>query len=528
MKFIKTIAITLFLALLVQPLPSAFGFALLGPVAPWMLVTYGVYDPAYDIGGPMDIGSGYRWNTPIITYGFDESFLNYFGTNGVNAVESTIKHLNDLPPASSIVLTNYPFNVLGLNGKAWNQGVYYNLPSQTLSALLEQLGLAQPGRHVIVSHQWTPALTNYTWIDSDAVGSLGLNNVCVVMRNFDPQTLAASADVNNNTYEGVITDSTLTNGTNQMHGIECESDGMNLAVAENNGYLANGVYGLGEGEYYVGLTYDDVGGLRYLLNNQNVAYEKLLPNTVVLGSRNGTSVDGAWRPGVEKITFVRQSENTMFRSFQPLRYRYYDYYYSNSVLAKQLVVRTVYQPDILFSVADNGEGWNTYDIPLDVRTSTAQWQNNASANGNADGEGPGVIQPPIKITFHKLGPQVQTGINPPEVPIYFNGGWGAWNNPTNPMYIIPEIKNKNNCPLTIHLYVIDWYTRATITNQSWHCEIPIGGKVALQTSANQIDWSLVTTVTNTGSVIEWLDSPATGTPKYYRAVPQRGHYAWDF
>ena len=60
-------------------------------------------DPFGDIGGPMDIGDGYRWNVPVVTYGFDQSFLDYFGTNGVAAVEGAIQILNDLPPASSIV-----------------------------------------------------------------------------------------------------------------------------------------------------------------------------------------------------------------------------------------------------------------------------------------------------------------------------------------------------------------------------------------------------------------------------------------
>ena len=107
MKFIKTIIASLGLGLLVQLVPSAYGFALLGPFAPWMQASNGVYYP-YDIGGPMDIGSGYRWNVPVITYGFDKSFLDYFGSNGVTAVESAIKTLNNLPPAAQLEPTNYP------------------------------------------------------------------------------------------------------------------------------------------------------------------------------------------------------------------------------------------------------------------------------------------------------------------------------------------------------------------------------------------------------------------------------------
>src|SRR5262245_51899616 len=84
-----------------------FGFALLGPYADWMQLTNGYRGP-YDIGGPMDLREEYRWNVPVVTYAFDQSFLDYFGSNGVAAVESAIQILNNLPPASQIVLTNFP------------------------------------------------------------------------------------------------------------------------------------------------------------------------------------------------------------------------------------------------------------------------------------------------------------------------------------------------------------------------------------------------------------------------------------
>src|SRR5947207_9309804 len=83
------------------------GFSLLGPYTDWMAPTNG-YRQSGDIGGPMDINEEYRWNVPVVTYGFDKSFLDYFGSNGVAAVESAIQILNDLPPASQIVISNYP------------------------------------------------------------------------------------------------------------------------------------------------------------------------------------------------------------------------------------------------------------------------------------------------------------------------------------------------------------------------------------------------------------------------------------
>ncbi len=54
-----------------------------------------------------NLGEEYRWNSPIVTYSYDESFLNYFGSNGVVAVEKAMTILNNIPAASAIK-TTYP------------------------------------------------------------------------------------------------------------------------------------------------------------------------------------------------------------------------------------------------------------------------------------------------------------------------------------------------------------------------------------------------------------------------------------
>ena len=56
-------------------------FSLLGPYADWMQQTNNFREPG-DIGGPMDITEGYRWNVPVVTYGFDKSFVDFFGRCG--------------------------------------------------------------------------------------------------------------------------------------------------------------------------------------------------------------------------------------------------------------------------------------------------------------------------------------------------------------------------------------------------------------------------------------------------------------
>jgi len=103
----------------------------------------------------MDIGNGYRWNVPVVTYGFDKSFLDFFGTNGVAEVEEAIQMLNDLPPASQMAFTNYPLYTTRMDPAAYTLGLM-DLKSQTLSILIEHLGLAQPTRYTAVLKQWNP------------------------------------------------------------------------------------------------------------------------------------------------------------------------------------------------------------------------------------------------------------------------------------------------------------------------------------------------------------------------------------
>ena len=126
-----------FLLLATKP-QRASAFALLGPFAPWMTQQYD-YQDGYSIGGPMDIGQGYRWNVPVVTYGFDPSFTNYFGSNGVMEVESAVQQLNELPPASAIDADNYCLNAQKIKFSAVEAQIV-DVKSAALSALLEQMG----------------------------------------------------------------------------------------------------------------------------------------------------------------------------------------------------------------------------------------------------------------------------------------------------------------------------------------------------------------------------------------------------
>ena len=137
----------------------------------------------------MNLGEEYRWNERTITYGFDKSFMDYFGQKGVVEVNKAMAILNGLPQFSSMSasLNEFPTDSKRINYQAY--GVFLiDLKSSALQILVEEMGLASPERFVwclrsrIVLPNGTQ--TNYT----------------VIMRSFDPVNLYPSKYVNNVLY----------------------------------------------------------------------------------------------------------------------------------------------------------------------------------------------------------------------------------------------------------------------------------------------------------------------------------------
>ena len=271
-------------------LPGARAFSLLGPYADWMTPALGYQQPG-DIGGPMDISEGYRWNVPVVTYGFDQSFLDYFGSNGVAAVEGAIQILNDLPPASAMVLSDYPTSTLRGSQAGFFQ---HDLKSAALASVVEQMGLADPERYVFALRRWDALLLDR--VDASSWDSTVIPYL-IVERNFDPEALAASHYVNAILYSGYVY---VWGAPPQVVTFSLDATAWQCQTVADGDPLRN------PGEFFTGLTRDDVGGLRYLLSAANINYEYLLPDVQGVGTNAGSLVNGAWRPGVEKITFVRQ------------------------------------------------------------------------------------------------------------------------------------------------------------------------------------------------------------------------------
>ncbi len=497
--------VTLVLMLCLQT--KIFAFALLGPVQPWMQASNNVVSTD-DIGGPMFLTNEYRWNVPVVTYGFDQSFLDFFGSNGVAAVKGAIQVLNNLPPASQMVLTNYPFDSRDQNYEAQAQSLY-DLESQTLPLLLEHLGLAQPTRYIWVLRRWDPIFTPYSPYLEAINWPIGTIPDYIDERNYDPQTFKASDYVNSTLYTANIW---ILNDLSQLI--------VPLAVNQLAGAhtsIADNTYdnSIGSGIFYTGLTYDDVGGLAYLLSTNNVNFESLLPGVQDVGTNS--FVNGAWRAGVDKITFVPQPVDSQSGAFLSTTNYYTDSYITNGILKQQQLKRIIPQPDFLFSVGDVTSGIPEVP-PFFKRTGTTNWLNNATANGNTNGAGPGVIAPPVQIVFNKLGRLLASDSYTTEDQVLdYSQFWGSFDGSTNAsvVYPIPQTGTKQ---LTVRMWLVGVGKKPE--SFVWKPSSLSGAPFAMQTSTNLANWTTLFTVTNNGSVCTYFNENPASAGRFYRLVPQ--------
>ena len=494
------------ICLLVSP-SKTFAFALLGPVQPWMQATNGVIKTG-DIGGPMEIGSGYRWNVPVLTYGFDQSFLDYFGTNGVAAVEGAIEILNSLPPVSQLELTSYPLESYQQNNIAASQSLL-DLKSKTLQLLLEHMGLASPTRNIFVIGKWTNALCPPPAQYSAEFGPVNWGNWAIpdfiYLRNFDPQTLAGSHYLNETLHNGYIVRGSATNPNNVFSLLVDPFADPNTPVADLDS--------LDVGSHFIGLTRDDVGGLVYLYATNRVNFEQLLPGIVGSDTNAGAFVNGAWRPGVDKVTFIPHPVDLVSGIFLPATNIFTDRYLTNGMVHSQQLARMVLQPDFLFRAGDVKPALPY--LPYFDRTGTTNWLNHAAANGNTNLAGPGIIQPPVQIVFNKLGSSLNQYI---DQPVYDTAKyWGSFDSSTNPPIIYP-VQPTNMVEMTVRL----WLTPKRGREQSfdWQPSGLPGAVFALQTSTNLTSWITLITTTNNGSVSTFFATFPTGSQRFYRLVPQ--------
>lgn len=495
----------------------ARAFSLMGPYGNWAAPTNS-YRMGWDVGGPVDINEGYRWNVPVVTYGFDQSFLMCFGTEGVSAVEQAIQIFNDLRAASAMVLTNSGMNTRWPNYTANAQNLL-DLRSAAMAILIEQLGLAEPERSVFVLHRWDPSVSSL----DEAAWPQGSIPEFIWRRNFDPESLSATHWINRSVFTGIV----IAYYGNPMsyvipYLIDPEGNDLNaLADWRRNlrpfgDFFNDGVLHA-VGMFCTGITYDDAGGLRYLLSRTNVQLEALLPGVRGIGPNAQSFVNLAFRPGIDRIKFVRHPVDDAGR---PRKFRsvYTDTYITNGVAVRQHLERVLTQPDILFSAADLG-ATNTLLVPL-VRSGTENWWNSASVTGSG-AVGPGVIRPPVSITFNALSPFVETTEDPiPGLyPIHYDFRWGSFNFPTNPVVPLSSVlPNTDTNQMSVRLWLLRWDDSSVAASYTWHAPVRVGQGALFQMSTNTVNWESQVITTNRGGTVIWRHF-FYRPQRFFRVVP---------
>jgi len=249
------------LVLLALGVRNASGYALIGPYSPYQVPVI-AYNLPGDLGGPMNLGEEFRRNLPVMYYTFDQNFTDYFGTNGIDAIEQAFTLMNGLTNVSSYSsnLTEFPQEATRVNYLAQALNLS-DLKSVTMSLLAEEMGLAQPDR--------------WTWCLHDRLvgpgGCPGDVQYTVIKRNFDPTISALnqyqpSSYVNGTLFSYLIVE-TCTGADPLADAYEFTVDP--LATT----FTAIASYGLLTGEFYTGMTRDDVGGLRYMYRTNNYNLE---------------------------------------------------------------------------------------------------------------------------------------------------------------------------------------------------------------------------------------------------------------
>lgn len=404
-------------------------FSLLGPKEVWQLPSIGFEAP--EIGGSRNVGDEYRINSPVITYAFHPSFVDYFGTNGIKAVDQAIAILNKLPRVSRASTNLSEF----LTDDAIRSHEYagalnlLDLKSVALSVLVEHMGLAGE-EHVFDLRQRTP-----------------LPGTCVfayttIVRNFDPVTYGVSRYVNGTTYSYEIFDTCPDAPGGEA--VEFPVDPTDFTFTAVASYEESPVIGT----YILNLTRDDFGGLRYLYRRNNYNEESLPTNAF-------PTIGGPWQPidpigtnalstntlavrgGIEKVNYRKVKFEVPFSTdFRSRVLTYKLPRMTSSGVRTESVRRLVEFPDILFTaedLADPVPSANPFGNPALSR------QGNIFLENPSPDDGPGVIIPQTVITFNKLGPFFRN-ITPNF--LYedsFSGfAWGSFDGTTNNPIVYPE------------------------------------------------------------------------------------------
>lgn len=453
--------------LLLGSLPGR-AFSLLGPFSGWQSpdLGYNIPNAANEYGGPRLRGDEYRLSTPVVTYGIDGSFLEFFGVEGAQAVDAAFAVFNGLTNVSAFseTLDEFPLKADGINPTARALGLI-DIKTQLMSQILATMGLTSPER-------WCWSLRARYVVGTTPSYS-------VVNFNYDPISGRPSRYVNGTLYSYVIREIYNADGTVGFYDArEVPVDSANPMVSLASTISINSALTSDDrvvraisptGRYFTGLTRDDAGGLRYLYHPANRNYEgapagsfrgsastggggasaALESPWTVAGSTGqvGTTAVGttttsntlqlvnlAVRAGVDRVRFVKVNTDPVLRqNARQAAVTYPEVVSSNGVVIRQVVSRILARPDILISARDLGVG--TYVPVLGGLVQPGFVNTGATLDGAA--EGPGNIEPQSGYTFSKVGVYSLNRGNTDEQDGQPGNIWGSFDGSTNAPVLYP-------------------------------------------------------------------------------------------
>jgi len=250
---------------------------------PYPFGGYNVFINPEPLYAPQNLQEEYRWSIPTIYYAYDPSFVDYFQSNGVRAVESAIAILNALPRASDMSqdLSEFPLDEAHFNNTARALHLF-DLKSAALEMLLARLGLADPER--------------FTW--TLRARSLQPGATCpfydytVIQRNFDPITFQPSKYVNGNLYTYQILQlcpppmGPLDRSEAREFLVDPLATVQTAVASPKVSFPDVNYYGV----FHAGLTRDDAGAIRYLYSSSNTNFEQAPPEAVLFDTNTPAQI----------------------------------------------------------------------------------------------------------------------------------------------------------------------------------------------------------------------------------------------
>jgi hypothetical protein len=463
-------------------------------------------------GGPVQPEEAYRWNLPVVTYGFDPDFVATFGETGVQAVESALDHLRALPDlgaADATLLDAFSTRPYRVNLMAQQRGLV-DLRSVALAAVVQHLGLASPER--------------YAWCLRSFRKTEAGDEFSVIQRNYAPLTGKPSAEVNGVAFGYNISTPPAPEPADAVESPENLDRPSRSTAAGFNDFPAGPAQPSPLGSFLTGLSRDDIGGLASLWATNRVVWEEL-PADCAAAPEAPPLVRGAPRPGVGRIEWRRQVWSADGPGWIPLVITFTDRFL-NPESVSQTVVRTVVEPDIVFRVTTNRFG-PLYLLPTGGNVSeqwvttpdTSRWINRSAENGRPTKAGPGQIPPGASIAFNASPAntvQMLSTLTPPQGPQWndlprlgiFDGG------PTPPTPL-PAPTPATECLIVLSVYREGNFEPAG----TWTAAVRPGETCRIEFSTDLIQWSKGAEVPATAGTHVVLDSLPIGlAARFYRVL----------